>query len=160
MKLSLIITLTFFIFISISTAQVKLYYAKDKNKDGNKDIIVGIFKNDTIYSTDRYGNNPVIRGLVNGNYVFHINEKNKLDTVYELNFTLNLISSHYPYPFGYDYSGGLTDGQVTCPYISDTKKIHYGFIESDDLKAAGALALLENISSEIEDSPYNEKNLK
>jgi len=162
MKLNLFFTLIFAAATSIASSQVKLYYAKDKNKDGNKEIIVGILKNDTIYSTDRYGNNPVIRGLINGNYVFRINEKNKLDTVFDLNFTLNLnlISCHYAYVFGYDYSGGLTDGQVICPYTSDTKKIHYGFIESDDLNAAGALVLLEYISSEIEGSPYRDETNK
>lgn len=146
-----------------SSSGVKLYYAKDKNTYGSKDIIVGLFRNDTIYSTDKNGNNLMVQGVISDDFVYTISNGKRVSKMFVLSDLLNMITyfdaDDDNFDSEFEYPGDVKNGLVTCPYTSSTKKFHYGFLESNDIKAAAALSLLSELSWKIDGSPYNESTL-
>jgi hypothetical protein len=131
-----------------ASAQNKLYYAKD----GKKDVMVGFVKNDTIYTTDKDGRNPIKFGYMDTLWVYYTLNRKPGDPILEI--VAGTIYKYDSEDGAWGPPATIKDHQITSPFGRLSGNAVIGFSDADDVKSLAAMILIQIESWRNSNSPF------
>lgn len=146
---------SFFILLSISSAaQSKLYYAKNEIKD----ILVGYIHNDTIYITDKNGQNPLQFGYIDSLFVYYTFNRKAGDPILEIvSGTVYLYDSE---DGAWGLPATINNHKISSPFGQSAGTSIIGYSDNNDVKSLAALVLIQIESWRNSNSPFYNNDKK